>query len=76
MGRDAGSDGAAVPLLTFTAPFDYSGHPTLTLPLDLDTMGVPRSFLLIGPRLGERRLIEIGSVIEATIGFDRPPDLD
>ena len=76
MGRDAGSDGDAVPMLTFTAPFDYSGHPTLTLPLDLDTLGVPRSFQLIGPRLGERRLIEIGSVIEATIGFDHHPDLD
>ena len=76
MGHDAGSDRDAAPMLTFTAPFDYSGHPTLTLPLDVDASGLPRSFQFIGPRLGERRLIEIGSVIEATIGFDHHPDLD
>ena len=75
MGQDAGDGGDAAPMLTFTAPFDYSGHPTLTLPLDLNASGLPRSFQLIGPYLGERRLIEIGSVIEAAIGFDHHPNL-
>jgi amidase len=76
MGQDVEDGGEAAPMLTFTAPFDYSGHPTLTLPLDLNASGLPRSFQLIGPYLGERRLIEIGSVIEAAIGFDHHPNLD
>ncbi|HBP14569.1 MAG TPA: Asp-tRNA(Asn)/Glu-tRNA(Gln) amidotransferase GatCAB subunit A [Gammaproteobacteria bacterium] len=76
MAEDASDVGDAAPMLTFTAPFDYSGHPTLTLPLDLNASGLPRSFQFIGSRLGERRLIEIGLVIEAAIGFDQHPDLD
>ena len=64
------------PFIQFTAPFDYSGHPTITLPLGLDSDGVPRAFQLIGPRLGEAALVRMGSAFEAAAGFDAHPDID
>ena len=62
----------ARPMIAFTAPFDYSGHPTITLPLSLDPDGMPRAFQLIGPLLGEDRLIGIASAFEAAAGFSYP----
>ena len=50
--------------LLFTAPFDYSGHPTLTLPLASDSGGLPGSFQLIGAKLGEASLLRLGSAFE------------
>ena len=60
------------PTIAFTAPFDYSGHPTITLPLSLDADGMPRAFQLVGPLLGEDRLIGIASAFEAAAGFTYP----
>ena len=65
-------DGA--PLLTFTAPFDYSGHPTITLPSVSGKDGLPNSFQLVGRLFGEKRLIEIAREIEKDSGFRRPPE--
>ena len=59
--------------LTFTAPYDYSGHPTLSLPAGLSSSRLPLSIQLIGPRLGEATLIRAGSAYESEIDFsDRP----
>ncbi len=63
------------PFIQFTAPFDYSGHPTITLPIGLDGEGVPRAFQLIGPRLGEAALVRMGSAFEAAAGFEAHPEL-
>ena len=63
------------PFIQFTAPFDYSGHPTITLPVGLDGAGVPRAFQLIGPRLGEAALVRMGSAFEAAAGFDAHPEI-
>ncbi len=65
-------DGA--PLLSFTAPFDYSGHPTITLPSASGKDGLPNSFQLVGRLFGEKRLIEIAREIEKDSGFRRPPE--
>ena len=59
-------------MISFTAPFDYSGHPTITLPLGLDADGMPRAFQLVGPSLGEDRLIGMASAFEAAAGFTYP----
>ena len=50
----------------FTAPFDYSGHPTLTLPVASQGGGLPGSFQLIGRKLDEQTLIRLGSAFEQT----------
>lgn len=64
--------GPARQMIAFTAPFDYSGHPTITLPLALDAEGLPRAFQLIGPLLGEAGLIGVASAFESVAGFTYP----
>lgn len=59
--------------VTFTAPFDYSGHPTITLPAGLSAERLPKSFQLIGRTLGEPSLIRVASAYERALGFDEHP---
>ena len=56
--------------IRFTAPFDYAGHPSITLPLDVDAHGLPRAFQLIGRHLGEAGLVGIGGAFERAAGFE------
>ncbi len=62
-----------VDFLTFTAPFNYSGHPTITLPAGLAANGLPKSIQLIGRKLGEPTLIRAGSAYEHVLGFNQHP---
>ena len=57
--------------IRYTAPFDYSGHPSVTLPFGMDD-GLPVCFQLIGPRLGEARLLVIASALERAANFRYP----
>ena len=59
--------------ITFTAPFNYSGHPTITLPAGLADSGLPKSFQLVGGALGEPTLIHAGSAYEEALGFHVHP---
>ncbi len=59
--------------ITFTAPFDYSGHPTITLPAGLADSGLPKSFQLVGRWLGEPTLIRAGSAYERALDFQAHP---
>lgn len=59
--------------LTFTAPFDYSGHPTLTLPTGLSENRLPLSIQLIGSTLGEPLLVRVGAALESANGFGERP---
>ena len=58
--------------IRFTAPFDYSGHPSVTLPFAVDEDNVPRAFQLIGRRMDDDRLLAIAETIEAAAGFGYP----
>lgn len=58
--------------IRFTAPFDYSGHPSVTLPFAVDEDNVPRAFQLIGRRMDDDRLLAIAERIEAAAGFSYP----
>ena len=59
--------------LTFTAPFDYSGHPTLSLPVGLSDERLPLSIQLVAAKLDESKLFRVGSALEAAFGFDEHP---
>lgn len=50
--------------ITFTAPFNYSGHPSVTLPMGLHDDGRPRAVQFVGPMLGEGRLLRLAAAIE------------
>jgi amidase len=73
MDAATGAESGRVDAITFTAPFDYSGHPTITLPAGLTANRLPRAFQLIGRRLGEPTLIRAGSAFEQALGFTEHP---
>lgn len=58
--------------IRFTAPFDYSGHPSVTLPMDVDAEGLPRAFQLVGEHFAEGRLLGIAHAIEQAAQFQYP----
>ena len=63
-------------MLRFTAPFDFSGTPTITLPSGLDRTGMPLSLQLAGPHLSEDRLCRAGHAFQLATDWHtrRPPD--
>ena len=65
--------GEQAPRLTFTAPFDYSGHPTVTLPAGLFDNGLPQSVQLIGRRLDETTLLRAAFALEQSLQFSEHP---
>ena len=62
-------------ILRFTAPFDFSGSPTLTLPNGLNSAGMPLSMQLVGPHLSEDVLIRAGHAFQRVTNWHerRPP---
>ena len=60
-------------LLTFTAPFDYSGHPTVTLPAGLFGNGLPKSVQLIGRWLDETTLLRAAYALEQSLQVSEHP---
>ena len=48
----------------FTAPFNLSSRPTLSLPCGLNDKGLPLSVQFVGPPLGEKLLFQIGHTYE------------
>lgn len=68
-----GSDPERANGLTFTAPFDYSGHPTLSVPAGLSEGKLPTSVQFVGPLLDEEVLLRVGSAFEQGTGFTERP---
>jgi amidase len=62
-------------MLRFTAPFNYSGQPSLTLPAGFDSDGLPIGIQLIGPVGGESRLLAAGLAFQQATHWHRrvPP---
>jgi amidase len=63
-------------LQRYTAPFDMTGHPTMTLPGGCSEEGLPIGFQLAGAHWTEDSLINVGAVFqEATDWHTRHPPL-
>ena len=62
-------------MLRFTAPFNYSGQPCLTLPGGFDEDGLPIGFQLVGPGLSEAILLDAGIAYQSATEWHRrrPP---
>lgn len=58
-------------ILRFTAPFDFSGNPTITLPNGLDNRGLPLSMQLVAPRLREDALVRAGHAYQTLTDWHR-----
>ena len=52
-------------ILRFTAPFNFSGSPTITLPNGIDTSGLPLSMQLVGRHCAEDLLCRAGYAFQA-----------
>ena len=61
-------DDTRAEFIHFTAPSDYSGHPTLTLPAGLNARGLPMGFQLMGKHLHEKQLLQYGWAHEQLVG--------
>lgn len=63
-------------IMRFTAPYDFTGSPTVTLPSGFDRAGMPLSMQIIGPRLGEAAIIRAAHAYQsATDWHTRVPDM-
>ena len=58
-------------LVRFTAPFDMSGHPTITLPAGFTAAGLPVAVQLAGARLQEALLVRAGRAFQETTDWHR-----
>ena len=67
-------EGLDMSLLRFTAPFDFNGTPTLSVPCGLNGDGLPLSLQFVGKHLQEPLLCRIGHAYErATDWHDLHP---
>ena len=62
---------AVAQLTRFTAPFDFSGNPTLSLPCGFSDDGMPLSLQLVARRSEEAALYAAGIVFEAATDWHR-----
>jgi amidase len=68
IGQDPARRGA---LRRFTAPFDLSGHPTITLPAGFTEGGLPVAVQLVAGRLREDRLVRAGRAFQGGTDWHR-----
>ena len=60
----------------FTAPFDYNGAPTLSVPCGMNSEGLPLSIQFVGKHLSEPLLCQIGHTYQqATSWHNLHPDI-
>ncbi len=68
----ASQDQSRADFLTFTAPTDYSGHPTIIVPVGLHE-GKPKTVQLVGAKLAEPLLLQAGRALEEACAFSAHP---
>jgi len=58
-------------LIRYTAPFDMSGHPTLTLPAAFTAKGLPVAVQFVGKHLGEVDICRAGGAFQRATDWHR-----
>jgi amidase len=67
----AGQPELILKLQRYTAPFDLTGSPTITVPGGFTGSGLPIGIQLIAPHLHEPRLCVAGSAFQGVTGWHR-----
>lgn len=62
------AEGDLAQTLKFTAPFDYSGSPTLSIPWRAGSKNIPLGIQLVGRHFEEGTLLRVGEAIEKERG--------
>jgi amidase len=58
------------------APFNFTGHPSVVIPVGSDAEGLPIGMQIVGKRWGEDRLLEVAELIAEVAGpFRKPPGI-
>jgi amidase len=67
----------AMDWITFTMPYNCTGQPAISLPLGMNSDGLPLGVQLVGPPRGEMRLLAAAAQLEAAMPWHdrRPPDV-
>jgi amidase len=63
-------------LLRYTAPFDMTGHPTITLPGGFTDAGMPLAFQLVAAHMDEATLVRAGAAFQGVTAWHRRHPLD
>jgi len=58
-------------LIQFTSPFNVSGHPSLSLPVETTKSGLPLGAQIIGQKCSDERLCQIGIAIQSCSNWHR-----
>ncbi len=58
-----------------TIPCNLSGDPAMSVPISLDTAGLPIGFQVMAPALGEEMMFRVGAAVERIADFDARPAL-
>jgi aspartyl-tRNA(Asn)/glutamyl-tRNA(Gln) amidotransferase subunit A len=56
-----------------TIPSNLSGHPAISVPIGLDSQGLPIGFHVMAPALGEQVMFAVAAEVERLAGFDALP---
>lgn len=57
----------------FTIPVNLAGNAGMSIPMGLDTKGLPMGLQLIGNHFEEQKLFKVASALESAYGFDTTP---
>jgi amidase len=60
-----------IKLQRFTAPFDMTGNPTISLPGGFTEAGLPLGFQLVAGNLGELRLVQVARAFQEITNWHR-----
>jgi aspartyl-tRNA(Asn)/glutamyl-tRNA(Gln) amidotransferase subunit A len=58
-----------------TIPSNLAGDPSISVPVGLDSGGLPIGFQIMAPALGEHMLLRVAAEVERLAGFDQRPAL-
>ena len=58
-------------IMRYTAPYDFTGSPTVTLPNGFDSAGMPLSMQIVGPKLGEATIIRAAHAYQSATDWHR-----
>jgi amidase len=75
MGEYGADPNILLSILRFTAVFDFSGSPTITLPMGMASDNMPLSMQLVGPHLSEGTLARAAHAFQSVTDWHtrRPP---
>ena len=60
----------------FTIPSNLAGHPAVSVPIGLDSRGLPIGFQVMAPALGEAFMFQAAEAVESLAGFDTRAPFD